>query len=100
MATSDTISDLATNPPVQHDMVWYVLATLTHVISMGAIVGALTGMLPVLSAVGALVWYILQIWETKTVQSLWTKHKARKTRSRRRTTRGRSKATTRRRRAR
>jgi hypothetical protein len=40
-----------------------------HTVSIGAIVGAIRGDLPEIAAVVALSWYVLQIWESRTVQS-------------------------------
>ncbi len=47
------------------------LKALTHVadtISAGAILGTFAGYLPPLAALVATVWYIVQIWESHTVQ--------------------------------
>lgn len=48
-------------------------------ISASAIIGAFVGALPALAGLAGLIWYALQIWESKTVQKrvrLW-KSKAR-----------------------
>lgn len=54
-------------------------------VSAAAILGAFTGILPPLAALGALVWYCVQVWESDTVQT-WVKghrHVARRRRVRR-----------------
>jgi len=40
----------------------------SHVASAGAIIGAVRGDLPEIAAVVALLWYAVQLWESKTVQ--------------------------------
>ena len=40
-------------------------------VSAGAIVGTLIGWLPYVAAVVGLVWYCIQIWESRTVQHWW-----------------------------
>lgn len=93
MAAADRISDVASLPTPDHGTIWYVLQTLVHLVSGAAILGALIGVLPVLSALGALVWYALQIYETKTAQRWLQAHKKPKRRARR-TTRARAKPAT------
>lgn len=44
-------------------------------VSALAIVGAFAGLLPPLAALGALIWYTIQIWESKTVQGWITKRR-------------------------
>lgn len=39
-----------------------------HVISTGAVIGSVAGWLPPISAFVALIWYLISIWETETVQ--------------------------------
>ena len=39
-----------------------------HTISLGAIVGSFAGIIPPLAALGALVWYVIQIFESSSVQ--------------------------------
>lgn len=51
-----------------------VISVTGDVVSAGAIVGALMGLLPALAGVAAIIWYAIQIWESKTVQKhvrLW-----------------------------
>lgn len=40
-----------------------------HVISLGAILGSFAGILPPLAALGAFVWYCIQIYESKSFQN-------------------------------
>ena len=42
-----------------------------HMASIGAILGTLFGYLPYIAAVVAVIWYLLQIWESQTVQKWW-----------------------------
>lgn len=52
------------------------------VLSVGAILGTLAGYLPAIAAFGAIVWYAIQIYESKTVQA-WLRirrHRARRKR--------------------
>lgn len=49
-----------------------------HALSLGAIFGVLTGVLPVLAALGAVIWYIIAIYETQTVQTWLQRRRARK----------------------
>ncbi len=56
---------------------------LTHVadtISAGAILGTFVGLLPPLAAFVATIWYLVQIWESATVQK-WVRLHARKRRT-------------------
>jgi len=39
-----------------------------HLISLGAVVGFFIGLLPALAALGAVIWYVIAIYETRTVQ--------------------------------
>lgn len=50
--------------------------------SAGAIVGAVAGTLPYWAAFAGLLWYLVQIWESKTVQK-WRKVRRRRARMRR-----------------
>ena len=43
-----------------------------HGLSLLAIVGAILGMIPALAAVLAVIFYVIQIWESKTVRE-WLK---------------------------
>jgi hypothetical protein len=40
-----------------------------HAISAASLIGILAGALPALAALGAVVWYCIAIYETKTVQT-------------------------------
>lgn len=46
-------------------------------VSLGAIVGALSGLLPPLAGLAAIIWYVVQIWESKTCQK-WRKLRRRR----------------------
>lgn len=48
------------------------------VISATAIVGAFMGMLPALAGLAGLIWYAIQIWESKTVQKHVRRARARR----------------------
>lgn len=51
-----------------------VVNTVVDTISAGAIVGTLVGLLPAFAALAGILWYAIQIWESKTVQKrvrLW-----------------------------
>lgn len=52
--------------PSQHFDLGHVTG---HAISLGAIFGAFLGILPALAALGAVVWYGIAIYETRTVQA-------------------------------
>ncbi len=47
---------------------------ILDIVSAGAVLGTLAGILPPLAAFGAVVWYAIQIWESQTVQG-WLKKK-------------------------
>lgn len=49
-----------------------------HAISLGAIVGTFTGLLPPLAALMAMVWYAIQIVESETFQHWLHKKKVRR----------------------
>lgn len=51
------------------------LTILADVISAGAIVGAFAKQLPEWAAGAALIWYIVQVWESHTVQKWWRLHR-------------------------
>ena len=44
-----------------------------HALSLGALAGYFAGNLPALATVAALIWYVLQIWESQTRARLWIK---------------------------
>lgn len=49
-----------------------------HAISFGAIVGTVVGVLPALAALGAVIWYGIAIYETRTVQAFLQRRRERK----------------------
>lgn len=49
-----------------------------HAVSLGAIFGAFLGILPALAALGAVIWYVLAIYETRTVQTWLQRRRERK----------------------
>lgn len=51
---------------------------VAHLASLAAILGALMGYFPDLAAGAALVWYVLQLWEGKTVQDWRRKRRKRR----------------------
>jgi hypothetical protein len=48
-----------------------------HVVSLGSVLAVLAGLLPVIAAFGAVVWYAISIYETKTVQR-WLRSRRRR----------------------
>lgn len=50
-------------------------------ISVGAVVGVILGLLPAIAALGAAVWYLIQIWESRTCQH-WIANRRMKYRAR------------------
>lgn len=40
-------------------------------LSTGAIIGTILGWLPYIAAFAAFVWYVIQIWESRTIQHWW-----------------------------
>lgn len=61
---------------------WNTLRHVIDTVSAGAIIGAILGLLPALAALGAIVWYLIQIYESRTFQhwiaNLRMKNRARK----------------------
>lgn len=49
-----------------------------NAVSVGAIAGTMAGWLPAVSAIVALIWYMIQIYESKTVQEWIAARRARK----------------------
>lgn len=49
-----------------------------HGISLVAILGVFTGVLPALAALGAVIWYMISIYETRTFQSWRARQRAKK----------------------
>lgn len=47
------------------------LAWAADVVSAGAIVGTIAGYLPFVAALAGLIWYVIQIWESRTIQHWW-----------------------------
>ena len=39
-----------------------------HIVSLFALTGSMFGLLPAIAGVAALAWYVIQIWESRTVQ--------------------------------
>lgn len=65
------------NPDVAAKHLTYTADTLSAL----AIVTTLLGWLPPLAAFAGFVWYVIQIWESKTVQKkvrAWKMHRAKK----------------------
>jgi len=58
------------------------LVAAANFLSLGAILGSLYGIITPLAAVAALIWYLLQIYESKLVQD-WLKHRRARHRHRR-----------------
>lgn len=54
-----------------------VLTATADTVSAAAIVGSLMGYLPAIAALAAIIWYIVQIWESKTVQAMLAVRRAR-----------------------
>lgn len=50
------------------DNFWTSIRHIVDTLSAGAIIGALIGVLPAIAAAGAFVWYLIQIYESRTVQ--------------------------------
>ena len=57
-----------------HDQIDSVMRATADVMSALAVVGAILGFLPAFAAGGALIWYCVQIWESKTIQK-WVRHR-------------------------
>lgn len=49
-----------------------------HLISLGALFGYFVGVLPALAALGAVIWYGIAIYETRTVQDWLARRRQRK----------------------
>lgn len=69
-----------------HDTHVRVLTHVADTISAGAILGTFLGILPPLAALAATLWYLVQIWESHTVQK-WVRLHMRKRRTYRSTKR-------------
>jgi hypothetical protein len=54
-----------------------IISWVGNVFSGAAILGTLIGVIPTIAAVVALIWYLIQIYESNTVQA-WRKERARK----------------------
>lgn len=61
--------------PVQH---YQVMVLAADAISAGALLASFIGWAPPLAALGALAWYVIQVWESKTVQGWLHRRKQRK----------------------
>jgi hypothetical protein len=53
---------------IDHDTHVKLLTHVADTISAGAILGTFVGLLPPLAAFVATIWYLVQIWESHTVQ--------------------------------
>lgn len=62
------------NDPLTHKAILYTVDG----ISAGAIVATFLGLLPSFAAVAGIIWYGIQIYESKTVQAWVAKMKAKK----------------------
>ena len=51
---------------------------VAHILSLFAIGGSLFGLIPAFAAILAVIWYVLEIWENKTVQRMLRARKLRK----------------------
>lgn len=51
-----------------------------HIISLGAIISSMVGLLPAIAALGAIIWYMVSIYETKTVQDWLARRRERSVR--------------------
>jgi hypothetical protein len=56
-------------PPSLH--LPFPVALVTDVVSAGAIIGTIFGVLPFVAAFAGMIWYGIQIWESRTVQHWW-----------------------------
>ena len=54
---------MSSDAPTMHPVTW-----IADAISGAAIVGTIVGYLPVIAAVAGLCWYLIQIFESRTVQ--------------------------------
>ena len=57
-----------TQPPIHFP---HPIGLTGDVLGAGAIVGSLLGYLPPAAAFLALIWYAIQIWESRTIQHWW-----------------------------
>lgn len=55
-----------------------ILTTTADVISAFAILGSFAKILPPVAALAATIWYMVQVWESHTVQKWWRLHKHRR----------------------
>ena len=60
-----------------------VITAAADVVSAGAILATFLGFLPPLAALAAIIWYAVQLWESKTVQKFVRLHKHKRIRHRR-----------------
>lgn len=51
-----------------HESAAHTAKTVMDGVSIGAVLGALTGILPSIAALVTIVWTGIRIWETRTVQ--------------------------------
>lgn len=59
-------------------MQWDATSLVGNGVSLAAIVGTIVGWLPPLAALAAIIWYVIQIHESKTIQKWIAAYRARK----------------------
>jgi hypothetical protein len=55
-----------------------IVAWIGHSFSTGAIIGTITGIFPPIAVLLAIIWYVLQIYESKRVQMWLSSHRLRR----------------------
>ena len=55
----------------QHFIPWSPTAIVGDVVSAGVIVGSFFGYVPIAAAFAGMIWYSIQIWESRTIQHWW-----------------------------
>lgn len=60
-------------PPAPDEHIRHMIF-LADTISAGAAVGAMLGIFPPIAALAAAIWYLIQAWESHTVQKWWRFH--------------------------
>ena len=58
-------------PNGDHNPITHAAALGVDAIAAGTILATLLGYLPEIAAILAILWYIIQIWESRTVQHWW-----------------------------
>lgn len=59
---------------IDHDAHVRILTHVADTISAFAIVGTFIKVLPPIAALAATLWYLVQVWESHTVQKWWRLH--------------------------